>query len=91
MSTETENTAGNARQALLSELVAYVGGYNASPPAHAGRFRSWEQHYADDNEKIVRHLMEEYKRQVECPLNEKLKTIALQLVEAQAALRALGG
>lgn len=72
------------RQALLSELVTAIGGYNANPPVNTGRFRSWEEQLGDDNQKIVAKLLEEHKRQVEYPLNEKMKIIALRLFDEEA-------
>lgn len=75
------------RVALLSELVDAIGGYNASPPLSLGRYGSNEDALGNDDRKVVLDLLKSYRHQVEYPLNEKMKVIALRLFDAEAELR----
>lgn len=75
------------RVALLSELVDAIGGYNASPPLSLGRYGSNESALDNDDRKVVLDLLKSYKHQVEHPLNEKMKTIALKLFDREALLQ----
>lgn len=75
------------RVALLSELVDAVGGYNASPPLSLGRYGSNETALDNDDRKVVLDLLKSYRHQVEHPLNEKMKNLALRLFDVEAELK----
>lgn len=68
------------RQKLLSWFAYLVGGWNASAGKHCGRL-AFDVDISND-EDVARHVLEQYKQDIECPLLVKIANLEHRLAKA---------
>jgi hypothetical protein len=69
------------RRAFLSELAAFIGGWNASPPVHPGRLQA-EPFYNDDKE-LARFLFITIEEQSQYELKKEVAALKVKLYDLQ--------